>query len=407
MDVDASRGPLRYLQNVPDPRAANISHPLPSLLAITLMAVICGEDDYQGVVEWADVREDWLSTFLDLPHGVPSPDTLERVLARLNPDALEAAFIAFTRGVAERSKGRLVAVDGKTLRRSFDHGGRKAAIHMVNAWDQANGLVLGQLAVDEKSNEIKAVPRLLALLDLKGCVVSLDAMHCQKDTASKILEAKADYLLAVKQNHKSLHEDVKLFFEEAIDPQAAGDDEGQPMPGLLTLDTPSVDGDHGRLEVRRLWASHEVGWLKKQGHDWPALRGLVCVEGERLDFATGKTTVTRRGFITSLDPRKVGPERLLEAVRGHWSIENRLHWSLDVSFREDDSRVRRKNAAQNLARIRRLAMNLVRHLPAGTTKTGRPRKISLRLKRKRCGWVVGELMQALCQPIKQPEGHMR
>ena len=161
MDVVASRGPLRYLHDVPDPRAANISHPLPSLLAITLMAVICGEDDYQGVVEWADVREDGLATFLDLPHGVPWADTIERVFARLDPDALERAFIAFTQGVAERSEGRLVAVDGKTLRRSFDHGGRKAAIHMVNAWDHANGLVLGQLAVKDKSNEIEAVPRLL------------------------------------------------------------------------------------------------------------------------------------------------------------------------------------------------------------------------------------------------------
>ena len=158
MDVVASRGPLRYLHDVPDPRAANISHPLPSLLAITLMAVICGEDDYQGVVEWADVREDGLATFLDLPHGVPWADTIERVFARLDPDALERAFIAFTQGVAERSEGRLVAVDGKTLRRSFDHGGRKAAIHMrVNAWDHANGLVLGQLAVKDKSNEIEAV----------------------------------------------------------------------------------------------------------------------------------------------------------------------------------------------------------------------------------------------------------
>jgi predicted transposase YbfD/YdcC len=405
MDVDASRGPLRYLHDVPDPRAANVSHPLPSLLAITLMAVICGEDDYQGVVEWADVREGWLTTFLDLPHGVPSPDTLERVFSRLDPNALEQAFIAFTRGVAERSEGRLVAIDGKTLRRSFDHGGRKAAIHMVNAWDHANGLVLGQFAVDDKSNEIGAVPALIELLDLKGCVVSLDAMHCQKQTAAAILEAKADYLLAVKQNQKSLHDDIKLFFDEAIDPPSAGD--GEPMPGLLTLDTPTVDGDHGRLEVRRLWASHEVGWLKKQGHDWPGLRGLVCVEGERLDFATGRTAVTRRWFITSLDPRKAGAERLLEAVRGHWSIENQLHWSLDVTFREDDSRVRRKNAAQNLARIRRLAMNLVRHMPAGKTKTGRPRKISMRLKRKRCGWVVEELMQALCQPISERQGHMR
>jgi len=405
MDVDASRGPLRYLHDVPDPRAANISHPLPSLLAITLMAVICGEDDYQGVVEWADVREDWLTSFLDLPHGVPSVDTLERVFARLDPDALERAFIAFTRGVAERSEGRLVAIDGKTLRRSFDHGGRKAAIHMVNAWDHANGLVLGQLAVDDKSNEIGAVPALVELLDLKGCVVSLDAMHCQKQTAATIVQARADYLLAVKQNQKNLHEDIKLFFDEAIKPQS--EDGGEPMPGLLSLQTPAVDADHGRLEIRRLWASHEVGWLKRQGHDWPALRGLVCVEGERLDFATGKTSVTRRWFITSLDPRKIGAQRLLEAVRGHWSIENRLHWSLDVTFREDDSRVRRHNAAQNMARIRRFAMNLVRHLPAGTTKTGRPRKISLRLKRKRCGWVVQELMQALRQPGNEPEGHMR
>ena len=189
MDVVASRGPLRYLHDVPDPRAANISHPLPSLLAITLMAVICGEDDYQGVVEWADVREDGLATFLDLPHGVPWADTIERVFARLDPDALERAFIAFTQGVAERSEGRLVAVDGKTLRRSFDHGGRKAAIHMVNAWDHANGLVLGQLAVKDKSNEIEAVPRKISLrLKRKRCgwvVHELMQALCQPNNRHK------------------------------------------------------------------------------------------------------------------------------------------------------------------------------------------------------------------------------
>ena len=227
MDVKPSRGLLRYFHHVPDPRAANVSFSLPSLLAMTLLAVLCRCDDYDEIACWCGERADWLATFLDLPEGeqgprTPHADTFERVFRRIRPTALERAFIAFTEGLAEASAGRLVAIDGKTLRGSIDCGGRKAAIHMVHAWDQQNHLVLGQLAVEAKSNEITAVPKLLELLDVKGAVVSLDAMHCQKDTAAAIRKAGADYLLAVKQNQPSLHEDVKLFFDDAIEQHDAG-----------------------------------------------------------------------------------------------------------------------------------------------------------------------------------------
>ena len=207
MDVKPSRGLLRYFDQVPDPRAANVSFSLKSLLTMTLLAVLCRCDDYEEIACWAERRADWLAGFVDLPTGehgprTPHADTFERVFRRIKPAAMERVFIAFTEGLAEASAGRLVAIDGKTLRGSVDLGGRKAAIHMVHAWDQHNHLVLGQLAVEEKSNEITAVPKLLELLDVKGAVVSLDAMHCQKNTATAIRKAGADYLLAVKDNQK-------------------------------------------------------------------------------------------------------------------------------------------------------------------------------------------------------------
>lgn len=386
MDVDASRGLLRYLKDVPDPRAANVSHSLYNMLVIALLAVLCSCDDWEEIAAWAAANRDWLATFLDLPHGTPSHDTFDRVFARVDPLALERCLIAFTAAVADASEGRLLAVDGKRIRRSFDHGGRKAAIHMINAWDQHNELVLGQLATDDKSNEITAIPKLLELLDVRGCVVSIDAMGCQQQIARKIVDGGGDYLLAVKGNQKELHEHVKFFFDESIT-------EG--WEGMEPITRRSTDADHGRLETRRLWASHEVDWLEQQGQHWPKLGGLVCVEGERQVFGTDRTTRERRYFITSLDPRRVGGERLLAAVRGHWGVENKVHWSLDVSFREDQSRVRKGHGAQNLSRMRRLAMNLLRPRRGLNDPPGRKKKPSIKIKRLMCSWDRDYLLQTL------------
>ncbi len=296
-------------------------------------------------------------------------------MRRVRPEALERTLIELSRCLAEASQGRLVAVDGKTLRGSVDHGGRKSAIHMIQAWDQQNHLVLGQLAVDGKSNEIPAVPKLLALLDVKGAVVSLDAMPCQKETASAIHQAGADYLLAVKDNHKHLHEDLKLFFDDALE---------QTDPGLAHA-VAEPDNQHGRLDEPEAWACGDVGWLRRRHPGWAKLRGVACVESRRLDFATGRSTTTRRHYLTSLDPRQAGATQLLELVRGHWGVENQVHWCLDVCFGEDASRVRKDHGPRNLACIRRHALNLLRHNPPARGKYASPcDKISLKRRRLIC-----------------------
>jgi len=382
MDVDARAVFLRFFGDLPDPRAANRRHLLHDLLVIAVLAVLCRCDDVEEIVAWGEAHEPWLRTFLDLPHGIASPDTFERVLARLDPLALERALIAWAAALAEASGGRLIAIDGKSLRRSFHSAGATALVHMVSAWCEGNRLALAQLATDQKSNEITAIPGLLELLDLKGATVSIDAAGCQKAIAGKIVAGGGDYLLAVKKNQKGLHEAVGFYFDEAI---------REGWEGLPRLECQSVDGDHGRLETRRCWCVADTAWVKGQGQDWPGLRGLVCVEADREVFG-GKRSVERRYFITSHDPREVGAAFLLQAVRGHWGIENRLHWCLDVCFREDGSRVRKGHAAENLSRLRRLALNLLRKLPQ--TK----RVKSLKNKRLLCSWDHDYLLKALTGP---------
>lgn len=218
MDVHRLGGILRHFQAVPDPRRFNVTYTLAQLLTCTLLAVLCRCDDYEQIADWVAARHDWLVEILGLPADrTPCRKTFERLFGRLDPKALNRCFMELTAQLAKASAGRLIAIDGKTLRGSFDHAHRSLPIHLVHAWDRANGLMLGQIAVDDKSNEITAVPALLKLLDVSGAVVSLDAMHCQKDTAAAIREAGADYLLAVKDNQKTLHEDVKLFFDDAME----------------------------------------------------------------------------------------------------------------------------------------------------------------------------------------------
>lgn len=384
MDANASRDLLRYFEQLPDPRAGNVSFSLPSLLVMTLLAVLCRCEDYDEIACWAEQRADWLSNFLELPARedqprTPHADTFERLFRRLKPAALERVFIDLTQGVAQASEGRLVAIDGKTLRGSIDRAARKAAIHMVQAWDQKNHLMLGQLAVADKSNEITAVPKLLELLDVKGAVVSLDAMHCQKNTAAAIRKAQGDYLLAVKDNQKQLHEDLILFFDDAIE-------QNDSQLGHA-VDEP--DNTHGRLDQRRAWASGDVGWLRRRHPGWKDLSGVVCVEGTRLDFATAEQTTARRYYLTSLDPAidcvNAGAGHLMGLVRGHWSIENHLHWCLDVCFGEDANRVRKDHGPRNLASIRRHVLNLLRCNPPARGKYGSPSdKISLKRRRLIC-----------------------
>jgi predicted transposase YbfD/YdcC len=388
MDVHPLGGVLRRFSCVPDPRRFNVTYTLPQLLTCTLLAVLCRCDDYEEVAGWVLARHDWLVEVLGLPvDRSPSRKTFERLFRQLDPQALQRCFIELTARLAEASEGRLIAIDGKTLRGSFDQAHRSLPIHLVHAWDRANGLMLGQVAVSEKSNEITAVPALLELLDVKDAVVSLDAMHCQKDTATAIRQAGADYLLAVKDNQKSLHEDVKLYFDDAIE---QGDDH------LLTH-TMEPDNSHGRLDERQVWAcgGRDVAWLRRRHADWKDLRGIVCVEGRRRDFATGKQSIQRRYYLTSLDPQQVGAQHLGELVRGHWSIENQLHWCLDVSFGDDRARVRKDHGPANLAAIKRLVLGLVKRSTPMATTPLKAKRTSLKTRRFLCGLTDDYLIRTL------------
>jgi predicted transposase YbfD/YdcC len=347
MDVEASRGLLRFFDELEDPRMERTRlHSLPDIMFIAIAAVLCGADSWTEVEWYGQVRQEWLKTFLALPNGIPSHDTFGRLFARLKPQQLECCFMKWMRALAEVSEGRLIAIDGKTLRRSFDKANNRAAIHMVSAWCETNKLVLGQLATEEKSNEITAIPRLLEMLDIKGCVVTIDAMGCQKEIAKKIVEQEGHYVLAVKDNQPGLHATITEMFDELTT---------RGIIGSRHRFHEDVDAGHGRVETRRIWVSDWIEWYQGR-KEWAGLSSFVCVESVR--EVQGKISTERRYFISDLPGSD--PAAMLGYVRGHWGIENRLHWSLDVTFREDCLRNRKGNSAENFSRIRRLALNLLR-----------------------------------------------
>jgi len=353
-----------HFASLKDPRIQlKTRHKLIDIIIITICAVICGADDWTEVVDYAKAKKDWLKKFLALPHGIPSHDTFGRVFSLLRPEEFEKCFVSWIHTVFKLTDAQTVAIDGKTLRRSYDRSSNKAAIHMVGAWAAKNGIALGQLKTEDKSNEITAIPELLKLLDLKGCIVTIDAMGCQKDIAYRIADQGADYVLALKGNQGTLHKDVELFFEDAQ--QCNFKD--IPHDSFET-----TDGDHGRVEVRRYVTVSDLGWLEDQAK-WKNLNLIGMVQSER--HIGEKITRETRYFISSL-PNDA--KRFAEAVRDHWRIENQLHWVLDIAFREDDSRVRDRNAATNLAILRRLALSLC--------KQEKTAKVGIKVKRKRAGW---------------------
>lgn len=376
MDADAPRGLLRYFSDLVDPRPGhNVLHRLNDMLAIAIVAVICGAEDWVDVALFGRSKEKWLKTFLPLPHGIPSHDTFTRLFAALDPQHFEKCFMDWTAAVAHACGGRLIAFDGKTIRRSFDKASSRSAIHMISAWCGANRLVLGQLAVEQKSNEITAVPSLLALLDLAGAVVMLDAMHCQKETAAAIVKGGGHYVIQVKGNQQTLHDELKVTLDEAILLNFEGVDHDKVR---------DCDKGHGRVEVRRCWCTSDVSWVPRR-KDWAGLASVAVVESTR--WIDGRQTTERRYYISSLpgDDAKA----MLAAVRGHWGIENQLHWCLDVSFREDASRLRKGHGAENFSRLRRLALNLLKR--ETTVKAG------LKAKSKTCGWDHDYLLKVLTQ----------
>lgn len=350
-------------------------HSLADILTVAICAVIGGANGWVQVEQFGTAKLKWFKTFLALPHGIASHDTFGRVFAKLDPHQFEQCFLKWIEALARHTAGRLIAVDGKTLRRSFDTASGQTAIHMVSAWCQANHLVLGQLATDAKSNEITAIPRLLKLLDLTDTVVSIDAMGCQKKIARQIVEQGGDYLLQLKGNQGGLHEEVALLFDRCLRDDCLG------VP-YATAET--VDGGHGRVERRRIWTTREVGWFAER-KKWRGLRSFLCVEAER--YLNGETSTERRYYISSLPGRD--PQRMLSLVRQHWGVENRLHWSLDISFREDDCRIRQGHAAENFSRLSRIALNLLR----SETRE----KVGIQTKRLRAGWDHEYLLKVLTQ----------
>jgi len=365
---------LEHFSDLPDPRVERTKlHQLTDILTIAICAVICGAEGWTDIELFGKSKESWFKTFLELPNGIPSHDTFGRVISALAPDAFERCFQSWIQSLAGSSGGKLIAIDGKTLRHSFDRANDKAAIHMISAWATANHLVFGQIVTDAKSNEITAIPALLQMLDLTGSTVSIDAMGCQKDIARTIIDSGGDYIFGLKGNQGTLHEDVKLFLDDAIE---------QGFKKNQHDFYQTVDGGHGRIETRKIWCTNQIEWLQDRS-EWAGLRSIAAVECERTE--NKKTAIERRYFISSLDG--LDAKFMAEAIRGHWGIENSLHWSLDVSFREDDSRVRKGHGAENLSRLRRIALNLL--------KEDKTVKVGIKGKRLKAGWDEKYLLKVL------------
>ncbi len=358
-----------------DPRreTKNKCHNFLDILVIAICGAISGANYWTGIASYGRAKESWLRTFLELPEGIPSHDTFNDIFIKIDPEQFEKCFASWVSSISTLLPGEVVSIDGKTLRGSHDKNDSKKSIHMVSAWSTSNAMVLGQFKTHEKSNEITAIPMLLDMLSIEKSLVTIDAMGCQKKIAENILGKGADYLLAVKENQPSLYEEInRLYFESDEDI----------FEGTFTKFAEESNKGHGRLETRRCWVCSNITALLLDTSEWAGLTSIVVIESKRT--ISGKTTIAHRVYISS---KKRSAKYFLQATRDHWHVENKLHWTLDVAFREDESRLRKGDGAENFSILRRIALNLLKK--EKTEKTG------IETKRLRAGWDNDYLMKVL------------
>jgi predicted transposase YbfD/YdcC len=368
---------FQYFADLEDPRIEkNQDHPLMNVLVIAILGVICGADNFSEIERFGWAKEAWLKSFLDLKKGIPSHDTFGRVFRWLDEEAFQTAFLNWTQSLCQVSEGEIIALDGKKLRGSEAKGQHRPGIWMVSAWATDNRLVLGQKKVDEKSNEITAMPDLLARFDITGCVITVDALNTQTKLADAIVTAEADYIFAVKGNHATLLEDLQQLFEGF---------EQENYAGVVFETAKSISEAHGRREIRQLFVVKEPAYRDylRRAKDWKQLKSLVKLVTVRT--TAQKTEVSTRYFISSW---VASAADFLTAIRDHWQIENGLHWVLDIAFREDHSRIRQDHAPQNMAVLRHIALNLLKQETSA--------KVGIAAKRKIAGWNNDYLLKVLC-----------
>jgi len=345
---------IDHFGSMPDPREDNRRHKLIEILFIVICAAVCGAEKWADIEAFGKAKESWLRKYLELPHGIPSHDTFARVFAKLDPQALNERFSQWVQALYEQCAGEIISIDGKTARRSHDAANDRSALHMVSAWASKAGLTLAQRRVDEKSNEITAIPELLEVLEFSGCVVTIDAMGTQKSIAKRIIDGEGEYVLALKGNHPTLEDEVELYFADELTRDTEREsDKNEDSENEIDY-YKSVDTGHGRVEVRECWASGDIEWLPGK-QEWKGLRSICAVRSKRIIGERESEEV--RYFISSLPPVA---DTVGRAVRAHWGIENSLHWVLDMAFREDECRKRKDNSAENFAVLRHLTLNLLK-----------------------------------------------
>jgi len=378
MGKSGSMNIIDHFRDIEDPRIdRHKRHTIWDIIVLTICAVVCGCETWEDIEIYGKEKHQWLSGFLSLPNGIPSHDTIRRLFIRLDPEHLQKCFLSWVEAIRHQTDWEVVSIDGKSARRSHDHYHGKSALHMVSAWASENRMVLGQVKTDDHSNEITAIPELLKLLELNGCIVTIDAIGCQKGIAKQICEKKADYVLAVKANRPEMFSEIKYCFDELNEGE---EDQEQWFDYHKTFDK-----EHGRLETREYFVSDEIDWLKPLLKDWKDVRTIGMVRARR---AVGdQESIDCRYYISSLP---ANAELFGKAVRAHWGVENSLHWVLDMVFREDESRMRKGNSPENFAILRRIALNLV--------KRDTSSKFSLKARRKAAGWNNAYLEQLLFSP---------